>query len=96
MALVQCPNCKIQVTEVSLRCFSCGYPMPRQVVIEPPKKRKGFTRAYWLGGFLVVAGYLLHDDYGAVVAGTAIALGVLTLIGSIVGRVFMRWMDKPL
>ena len=96
MALVQCPNCKIQVTEVSATCFSCGYPLPRAVVVAPPKQRKGLTRAYLAGSAVVVAAYAMHYNewIGDGAEQFLIGIGVLAVVASLVARAFMRWMDK--
>jgi hypothetical protein len=84
------------VTSVAARCFSCGYPMPRQFVAPPSKERKGFTAAYVAGSAMVAAGYFLRELWGDTAEEVLITLGVLVVVGSLVARAFMKWMDKPI
>ena len=96
MALVQCPNCKTQVTSVAARCFSCGQPMPRQFVAAPPKQRKGIAVAYVAGAAILFAGFAMHtwEWIGDGAEEAFIGIGLLVFVGSIGARVFMRWMDR--
>lgn len=98
MALVPCPNCKTLVTEVSARCFSCGYPMPKRYVPPAAKKRTSITRAYLAGGGLVVAGWGMRT-LGWIGRGfeeALIVIGLLVFVGSILARILMNWVDKPM
>lgn len=96
MALVTCPNCKTQVTEVSARCYSCGYPMPRKIEVAAPKRRTGLHYGYLAGALLVVAGFLAHERFSAGIGKFMIVAGVVAFAGVIVARVFLKWLDKPM
>jgi hypothetical protein len=95
LALVQCPNCKIQVTAVSQRCFSCGQPMPRQVIVEPAKTPKSLKVGYMFGSALVIAAFVLQRTISAGTEETLIVIGILAIIGSVLARMLIHWVDSP-
>jgi ribosomal protein L37E len=39
MALIQCPECQLQVSDKALACPHCGYPLNRTVIQNNYKKR---------------------------------------------------------
>ena len=39
MALIQCPECQLQISDKALACPHCGYPLNRTVIQNNYKKR---------------------------------------------------------
>ena len=95
MALVQCPNCKIQVTAISQRCYSCGQPLPRQVVVEPAKTHRSLKVGYFLGCGLIIVAFVLQHLISATADEALIVIGILAIVASVFARMLMHWVDSP-
>ena len=58
MALIRCPECNNEISEMSVTCPNCGYPLRKEVVLKEDDK-SSFGIA--LLGFLIpIAGLILY------------------------------------
>ena len=67
MALIECPDCKTQISDIAPSCPRCGRPMPmpdakQTVLIELTAKRYKAQKV--LGGILTFAGFALGATAG--------------------------------
>ena len=94
MALIECPECKQQVSSEAKSCPHCGYPLKQKVIEEKPKddeKRKSFTVGYRCGPGGIIAAVIIILIFGLFAIGGAIVCFIhsastngLTFLGFVV------------
>lgn len=65
MALIQCPECQLQVSDKALACPHCGYPLNRTVIQNNYKKRARRKRLpNGFGSITEIKGKNLRNPFG--------------------------------
>lgn len=90
MAIIQCPECKKEVSDKAQFCPSCGYAIGATVVEQTSKKWK---RLQLIGAFLLVVGVITliggYKSSGGLI--TALLLNVAGLILVVYARTQTWW-----
>lgn len=86
MALVKCPECSSEVSEMSVTCPKCGYPIRKDVVsIEDSGSNFGFAV---LGFFIPIVGLVLYLVWNKEKPGKAKSAGKGALVSVILWVLF--------
>lgn len=75
--MIQCPECKKDVSESAVACPSCGHPVA-QTVNAPAKEKENLEKKKGCGGCLVILGILI------LIAGLATFLGARKDAGKLI------------
>jgi uncharacterized membrane protein len=92
MALINCPECKKQISDMAKVCPSCGYSFEAQVIEATGKDTKAMQL---IGFFLAVAGVVIFVAGSSTKSEGTIGLGVIiSIIGFAlltIGKVSAWW-----
>lgn len=101
MALIECPECRREVSSRAAACPTCAYPIATRSAAPapegaPPKWRRRLLLAVQVAARLIV-GFVLFGigvDEGSD-AGAASAFGGLLIAGSSIPVLYRAWMGRP-